>query len=110
MTEREALKLALELERLGDRFSEGWHEGIKIDASDIMLLTDVAAALRERLAQPDPVIDKSAAIRIATALGWTPKPTPLTYEEIMEIHDPFMGKIEFARAIEAKHQIFEDKK
>jgi hypothetical protein len=30
---------------------------------------------------------------------------PLTDEEIMEIHDPFMGKIEFARAIEAAHGI-----
>ncbi len=32
-------------------------------------------ALRERLAQPEqePVIDKSAAIRIATALGWVPR-------------------------------------
>lgn len=26
----------------------------------------------------------------------------LTDEELMELHDPFMGKIEFSRAIEAK--------
>jgi hypothetical protein len=43
--EREALKLALE--ELADRFSEGWHEGIKIDASDIMLLSDAAQALAQ---------------------------------------------------------------
>ena len=46
--EREALKMALE--ELADRFSEGWHEGIKIDASDIMLLSEAAQALA--LAQP----------------------------------------------------------
>lgn len=47
MTKDEALKLALE--ELADRFSEGWHEGIKIDASDIMLLSKAA----EALAQPE---------------------------------------------------------
>ena len=44
---QEALKLALE--ELANRFSEGWHEGIKIDASDIMLLSEAA----EALAQPE---------------------------------------------------------
>jgi hypothetical protein len=49
---KEALKLALEA--LAERFSEGWHEGIKIDASDIMLLNDAAQALSaERVAQPE---------------------------------------------------------
>ena len=32
--------------------------------------------------QPEPVIDKSAAIRIATVLGWTPPREPLTDEQI----------------------------
>ena len=32
----------------------------------------VSDLLQKRLAQPEPVIDKSAAIRIATALGWVP--------------------------------------
>jgi hypothetical protein len=49
--EREALKLALE--ELAVRFSEGWHEGIKIDASDIMLLSEAAQAL----ALPDHIPD-----------------------------------------------------
>jgi hypothetical protein len=31
--------------------------------------------------KPEPVIDKSAAIRIATALGWEPKRKPLTSQE-----------------------------
>ena len=43
--EREELKL--ELERLADRFSEGWHEGIKIDALDIVLLIEAAQALAQ---------------------------------------------------------------
>jgi len=42
---QEALKLALEA--LAVRFSEGWHEGIKIDASDIMLLSEAAQALAQ---------------------------------------------------------------
>lgn len=42
-------ELKLALEKLADRFSEGWHEGIKIDASDIMLLSKAA----EALAQPE---------------------------------------------------------
>ena len=32
----------------------------------------VCNLLQKRLAQQEPVIDKSAAIRIATALGWVP--------------------------------------
>lgn len=42
---QEELKLALE--ELANRFSEGWHEGIKIDASDIMLLSKAAEALAQ---------------------------------------------------------------
>lgn len=51
---KEAMKLAQELRALADRFSEGWHEGIKIDASDIVLLSDAAEALAEQPAQVDP--------------------------------------------------------
>lgn len=39
-----------DLRQLADRFSEGWHDGIKIDASDVILLTDAAAEI-ERLRQ-----------------------------------------------------------
>jgi len=35
--------------------------------------------------EPEPVIDKSAAIRIATSLGWTPQRKPLTDEEIADL-------------------------
>lgn len=37
-----------ELEALANRFSEGWHDGIKIDANDVMLLCNAAAELRVR--------------------------------------------------------------
>jgi len=47
MTDKESM--AKELEELAGKFSEGWHEGIKIDASDIMLLSQAAQAL----AQPE---------------------------------------------------------
>jgi hypothetical protein len=46
---QEALRMALE--ELANRFSEGWHEGIKIDASDIMLLSEAAEALSQRTEQ-----------------------------------------------------------
>ena len=42
-------ELIEELGNLAIRFSEGWHEGIKIDASDIMLFNQIA----EALAQPE---------------------------------------------------------
>jgi len=42
---QDALRIALEA--LAVRFSEGWHEGIKIDASDIMLLNEAAQALAQ---------------------------------------------------------------
>ena len=63
---------------------------------------------REALAQPEPVIDKSAAIRIATALGWEPKRTWrwLTDEEIYEAWDTIIEEpkqaIQFAYNIQAK--------
>jgi len=47
MTDKETM--AKDLEELAGRFSKGWHEGIKIDASDIMLLNKAA----EVLAQPE---------------------------------------------------------
>ncbi len=54
MTDKKAM--AKELEELAKRFSEGWHEGIKIDASDIMLLSQAAEALAQRTEQePDDI-------------------------------------------------------
>ena len=60
--------------------------------------------------EPEPVIDKCAAIRIATSLGWTPQRKPLTDEEIetyryMIDWTAGWSYIKFARAIEAAHGI-----
>ena len=49
MTQEE---LKMELEELAVRFSEGWHKGIKIDASDIMLLNKAAQALAQPEQEP----------------------------------------------------------
>lgn len=59
----QAARLALELRQLANKFSEGWHDGIKIDASDVMLLADAAAALE----QAEPVVFTDAAIEAALA-------------------------------------------
>ena len=61
------------------------------------------------LAEPEqePVIDKSAAVRIATALGWEPKRKPLTDEEIGKIAGETLDPWSCARAIEAAHGIKE---
>ena len=45
-------ELVLELKELAVRFSEGWHEGIKIDALDIMLLNKAAEALAQPAQEP----------------------------------------------------------
>ena len=47
-------ELKMELEELAVRFSKGWHEGIKIDASDIMLLNEAAQALAQPEQEPEP--------------------------------------------------------
>lgn len=48
--EREALVLGLG--ELAVRFSKGWHEGIKIDALDIVLLNEAAEALAQPAQEP----------------------------------------------------------
>ena len=68
---QEALKLALEaLITITDAI----YVNSQQEADAVYKANDAITALKEALAQPEqePVIDKSAAIRIATALGWTP--------------------------------------
>jgi len=69
MTEREALKLALEALELEDMACR--YEKDQTPEH----ITKAIVAIKEALTQP--VIDKSAAVRIATALGWEPKRKPL---------------------------------
>jgi predicted ribosome quality control (RQC) complex YloA/Tae2 family protein len=45
--EEDIQELIEELGQLAVKFSEGWHEGIKIDASDIMLMNRAANALSD---------------------------------------------------------------
>lgn len=42
----ERVDLIRRVEELARRFSEGWHDGIKIDASDIATLSEAAAILQ----------------------------------------------------------------
>ena len=65
------------------------------------------AVIEKFMTQPEPVIDKSAAVRIATALGWEPKRTwvGLTDEEIMDMYNEPRSDAEmiaFGREVEAK--------
>ena len=76
MTDKE---IELALEELAVRFSEGWHEGIKIDASDIMLLNEAAQAL----AQPEqePVALPCCGYTDASAVKWNP------FNRIVQCHN-----------------------
>jgi hypothetical protein len=62
--------------------------------------------------EKEPVIDKSAAVRIATALGWEPKRKPLTDEDLETMAEKYVTNcyfdtLKYARAIEAAHGIKE---
>jgi hypothetical protein len=64
------LEQALELRQLAEKFSEGWHDGIKIDASDVMLLLNVANALEQ---QAETVANdgvRQAAAMVISAWEW----------------------------------------
>ena len=55
MITNQGTTITIELRELADKFSEGWHDGIKIDACDVMLLTNAAdeiERLRATLAAP----------------------------------------------------------
>jgi hypothetical protein len=114
MTDKEAMVMALEALRMADELCRGHgvdfkEYGLEFDRDIQVKYKDAITAIKEALAQPEqePVIDQSAAIRIATVLGWTPPRTwvGLTDEEIWTVLQ-FRGyntdTIEIARAIEAK--------
>lgn len=70
-------------------------------------LADQIVGLLTTPPQPESVIDKSAAVRIATSLGWEPKRTwvGLTDEEIMDMYNEPRSDAEmiaFGREVEAK--------
>lgn len=91
MTEREALELAL--------------EALEANLANWNAKKKAIPIIKEVLAQQEPVIDKSAAIRIATSLGWEPKRTwvGLTHEEKNTLVNDFYGTdIQRLEAVEAK--------
>ena len=49
-------EMSKDLEELMARFYEGWHEGITIDASDIMLLAEATIVIRNIAALPVPEV------------------------------------------------------
>jgi hypothetical protein len=97
MTQTEALRLALEaLIEVRDAnihgltLTQDYHEAI----------TAIKAALE---AKDEPVIDESAAKRIATAFGWEPKRTWVGLTDEDEIDWEEGGNLKsFVKAIEAK--------
>ena len=87
-------ELVRDLLALAERFSEGWHDGIKIDALDIELLADAAQALAEKPAQ-------------RTWVGLTRAERLQIEKDMMKYYDyqrecKTVCLPEFARAIEAK--------
>jgi hypothetical protein len=89
---------------------------IKADVTQVSFeqLVEETCQAVEQAQKQEPVIDKAAAIRIATVLGWTPPRQPLSEEEIeaiaakIERSDFFDCVVPFARAIEAAHGIKEN--
>jgi len=73
----------------------------------------VIIALKQALAEPEPVIDKTIAKRIATQLGWEPPKKPLSEDEIAQamyradaiVTGPMQFR--FAKEIERAHGIKE---
>ena len=126
-TQPEALLLAERLLEIAKYSGSEYWDDLNDAAAELRRMHDllgkanalcrIRAEEIERLkAQPEPVIDKSAAVRIATALGWEPKRKPLTEEIIDDIwnyHCDEMGyvsvsdAVELTRSIEALHDIKE---
>jgi len=71
MTKDEALRLAL----------EALETSMYPQQKQLQAITAIKAALE---AKDEPVIDKSAAKRIATQLGWEPPRTPISDEDIRQ--------------------------
>lgn len=110
MTKDEALKLAFEAFQYVVTPSGGTRAYVW-DSNEARLVADAYRALEKALAQSaqKPVIDKSAAIRIATSLGWSPQRTwvGLTNNDLQPIAEEYRILFgswvhDFARAIEAK--------
>jgi hypothetical protein len=107
---QEALKLVLQTLELSKETMESARKQIdELKAEN--------KALKEALAQPpqrteqEPVIDKSAATRIATSLGWSPQRTwiELTDDEFNELYDRYVPLTCYALLIEKVEAKFKEK-
>lgn len=91
----EVLKQALDA--LETEVSIDWTNNDEFNAS-AEKMHDAITSLRQAIAElesQEPVIDKSAATRIATSLGWSPQRTwvGLTQSDFNEIYDLFANKV-----------------
>ena len=100
MTQEE---MKIELEELAVRFSEGWHEGIKIDASDIMLLNKAAQALVQTQ-EPWCMKMNDCKTKREDCPDEPPQRTwvGLTLDEIALLHANYPNPQGFALALQAK--------
>ena len=104
-------------------FKAHWEKDGRIGVVGAVVRPDGGVHLLQDFIDPpqrtEPVIEKSAAKRIATALGWEPKRKPLTKEEMFEAIRPLYSSDKAARltvnhsedeyrAIEAAHGIKEN--
>jgi riboflavin synthase len=89
MTEKEALIIAL--------------EALEANLANWNAKKKAIPVIKEVLAQAEPVIDKSAAIRIATSLGWEPKRTwvGLMEEDFSAINQSCLTKLQAATSAES---------
>ena len=102
-TKTEAQRLAVFANELAVRFSEGWHDGIKIDASDIMDLSKVEYELRSLDAQNKAmhkIIDQLRA-QLAKAVTEEREACKRTCMDIHKRNDSAFA-LECALAIEAR--------
>ena len=117
MTQTEALRLAFEALKTIDEAMpfpvaklaiKECKAALEAKDEPVAYLPPTASPENACYTPPQPVIDESAAKRIATALGWEPKRTwvGLTIDEREQIQQECFGKVPhhvaFAHAIEAK--------
>ena len=80
--------------------------GQYVSGKDYALIRAIEKVIAPQRTEQEPVIDKSAAVRIATALGWEPKREWVGLTDV-EVHSLAFdarhgGIIDFSKAIEAK--------
>jgi hypothetical protein len=105
MTQDEIIKMARQagFKSRVDEFYSEFCDGVYFDDLEAFAKLVAAKAIAE-LESQEPVIDKSAATRIATSLGWSPQRTwiGLTDEDIAMWRPRFKFSEALIREVEAK--------